>query len=431
MSDSPASPWTRQHGLILGAILLLALAMRAFFLNFPHGKFFDEIYYVNAAHDYLEGRPDSNSVHPPMAKIQLAATMLLFDVSKLYGLHHLEDTIGWRLLPTLCGVGVVGLTAWLALAMTGRPRVSLLAAGLVAIDHLSVAESRITTLDTIQTFWITLGICCAAHRLWRSQDDSYLWFSALSLGVATACKWNGLFAASGVVLALWTVRPIEATAPVRPGRLKVLVLFALLIPTTYVLSYIPYARSVPEKNLQQVALAVRDQHTRMIKFRYDSKQFKHQYLSHFFQWPFVVRPVWFHYKSEAHSSCSGIVAFGMIPFWWFSAYLLLESVAAAWRKDWPDPGGQFLVLNYATQWLLWASSTTGGFFYYMVTVVPLMAVAVARQLDSWLDQPQSSRLAWGFLVVLGLLTLLYYPFMSGIRVPYTYFQALFFLPIWI
>ena len=434
MSDStqPQPPtWTRQHWLILGAILLLALAMRAVLINFPHGKFFDEIYYVDAANDYLSGRPDSNSVHPPLAKIQLAGAMLLFDVSKLYGLHHLEDNIGWRLWPLLCGVGVVGLTAWLAQTITLRPRLALLAAALVAVDHLSVAESRITTLDSIQTFWITLGICRAAHRLWRSQDDSYLWFSALSLGVATACKWNGLFAAAGVVLALWTVRPHQKSHQGVHGRLKVLAIFALCIPLVYALSYIPYACTVPEKNFQQVVEAVQAQHARMIKFRYDAKQFKHQYLSYFFQWPFAIKPVWFHYKSEGQSTCTGIVAFGLIPFWWFATYLLLETVAGAWRRESLDPVGQFVVLTYSAQWLLWASSTTGGFFYYMLTVVPLMAVIVARQLERWMEEPQSLPLARAYLTILALLTLLYFPFMSGLQVPYKYFQALFFLPIWI
>ena len=419
-------PWNRRHWLILGAILLLALAMRACMINFPHSKFFDEIYYVDAANDYLSGRPDSNSVHPPLAKLQLAAAMLLFDVTKLYGLHHLEDPIGWRLAPLLCGVGTVALTAWLAQALTRQPRLALLAASLVAVEHLSVVESRIATLDSIQTFWITLGICCAAQRLWRSSDDKWLWFSALSLGVATGCKWNGLFAATGVVLALWTLR---LDSP--PRRLKVFLVYALAIPAVYVAAYIPYARSVPEKNLVQVVSAVKAQHVRMIKFRYDAKQFKHQYLSYFFQWPFVYRPVWFHYKSGSNNSCTGIVAFGQLPFWYLALYLLLEGVAGAWTREARDPVAQFLVLNYFTQWVMWASGTTGGFFYYMLTVVPLMAVIVARQLDQWLEQPRTRRLALAYLAVLGLLTILYFPFMSGIRVPYQYFHTLFLPPNWI
>lgn len=427
--ESSEAPWTRQHWLLLGAILLLALFMRVCLLGFPPNKYFDEIYYVDAANDYLKGIADANSVHPPLAKIQLAASILLFDVAKLQGLTNLEDTVGWRLAPALAGVGTVGLTAWLAFVLLRRPRTALLAGALVAIEHLSVAESRICTLDSIQTFWIMLGICCAAERIWRSSDDKWLWFSAMALGVATGCKWNGLFAAAGVGLGLWTIRVggIRKSHP-----LKAFLAYALVIPAIYAAAYIPFARTLPpaKQTVSQVVSEVTAQHVRMWKFRKDPKQFKHQYLSSMYQWPFVFRPIWFHFRSEANHTCSGIVAFGMVPFYWLSVYLLLECVAGAWTRDYWDPVGQFLFLTFGCQYFLWVSSWT-GFFYYMLPMVPLMAVAVARQLDNWLRFPQTRKYAAVFLVVLAIMTLLYFPFMCGLSVPYKYFQALFFVPSWV
>jgi dolichyl-phosphate-mannose-protein mannosyltransferase len=425
----PPRPWTRQHWLILGAILLLALLMRVCLLGFPPNKFFDEIYYLDAANDYLKGIADANSVHPPLAKIQLAATILLFDVAKLHGLIPFNDTVGWRLAPALSGVGTVGLTAWLAFILLRRPRAALMAAALVAVEHLSVAESRICTLDSIQTFWIMLGICCGAERIWRSADDKWLWFSALALGVATGCKWNGLFAAAGVVLGLWTIRIGELP---KSHPVKVFLIYATVIPAIYAAAYLPYSRTLaPEKRtISQVVSDVTAQHVRMYKFRKDPKQFKHQYLSAMWQWPFVVRPIWFHFRSEPGKTCTGIVAFGMIPFYWLSVYLLLECVAGAWTRQYWDPVGQFLFMTYGTQYFLWASSWT-GFFYYMLPLVPLMAVLVARQLDNWLRYPDSRRWALGFLAVLAVMTLLYFPFMVGLNVPYKYFQALFFVPNWV
>ena len=426
---APALPWCRQHWLLLGAILLLGVFMRGCLLGFPPNKFFDEIYYVDAANDYLKGIADANSVHPPLAKIQLAAAMLLFDVAKLNGLINLEDTVGWRLAPALAGVGTVGLTAWLAFVVLRRPRAALLAAALVAVEHLSVAESRICTLDSIQTFWIMLGICCAAERIWRSDNDKWLWFSALALGVATGCKWNGLFAAAGVVLALWTLRVGELP---KSHPLKVLLLYALVIPGIYALAYIPYARTLPpaKQTVSQVFSDVKAQHIRMWKFRKDPKQFKHQYLSSMYQWPFVFRPIWFHFRSEANHTCTGIVAFGMVPFYWLSVYLLLECLAGAWTREYWDPVGQFLFITYGSQYFLWVSSWT-GFFYYMLPLVPIMAVVVARQLDNWLRYRQFRKYAVGFLIMLAVMTLLYFPFMCGLNVPYKYFQTLFFVPSWV
>lgn len=443
--------WTRKHTLWLLAVCLFALIVRVCMLDFPTGRFFDEIYYVPAAHNYLEGQPDANSVHPPLAKLQLAAAMLLFDTTKLWGWHHLADEVGWRILPALAGVGVVALSAWLAYVLTRDTRLSLIAALLVAVDHLSVSESRICTLDNIQAFWITLGLCCTAERIFRSEDNKWLIFSALAFGVATGCKWNGLFAAGGASLTLWgLVRPGQppqeswsdpSTPPDEVGVEKaeprpwmprlpkawaVLLSMSVLIPLIYALSYTPYWSIHPDKSLVQIVDEVKGQHMRMIRFRYDPKQFKHQYISQFYQWPFVVRPVWFHYKTHG-KECTGIVAFGLLPFWWLSVYLILECLISAWGQE-KDPAGQFLVITYLSQWLCWASSTTGGFFYYMLPVVPLMAVLVARQILRWWDSDR--RWAVGYCLLLGAHVILYFPFMNGIRVPYKMFQTLFFYRGW-
>lgn len=428
-SPSPHPPWRPFHSGVLLAILLLALVMRATNLGFPEVLTFDEIYYVKAAQDYLEGRPDSNSVHPPLAKIQLALALLTFEATRAFQWHHGADPIGWRCLPVLLGTGLVALTAWLAWTLTRRPRLALLAAALVAIEHLSVAESRITTLDTIQAFWITLGFCMTAQRLTVCQRNGWLWGSALAFGVATACKWNGLFAAFAAFLALAGLVAPQERKP-RLEWLRVALVFGLGIGLVYALSYLPYRQLYPEKSISVIASEIEEQHLRMIRFRYDAEQFKHPYISGFHSWPFVARPVWLHFKTT-DQSCTGIVAFGLLPFWWFSFYLVLETLASAWRRRSQDRIGQFLVLAYLCQWLLWASSTTGGFFYYMVPVVPIMAILVARTLDSWLDQAGSRNLALAYLLVLILGSLLYYPFMSGLSVPYRYFQALFFVPGWV
>jgi dolichyl-phosphate-mannose-protein mannosyltransferase len=426
MSFEPLD-WQPRHSRILLAILLLAFGLRAFLLGFPEGKFFDEIYYVDAAFDYLSDRADSNNVHPPAAKIQLAAAILAFDMTKLWGWHHFDDVIGWRLLPVLCGVGTVGLTAWLGLILTKRPPVALAAAAMVAIDHLSIAESRICTLDGIQTFWITLGVTCAACRLFVSAENRWLVFSALALAVSTACKWNGLFPTGAVVLAFWGL--VSGPMP-RPSRMLVLVTYVAATVVIYTLSYWPYARLYPEKSTQQIVTEVKAQHKRMIDFRNDPKQFRHTYLSPFFQWPLVVRPVWFHYQKHGQDTCTGIVALGTVPFWWLAIFLLLEKVVSAWRGWGPQAVDQFLVVTYFPQWLLWASSITGGFFYYLLPVVPLMALTVAVELQLWWAQGRR-RWVLTYLAVLGILTLLYYPFMSGLCVPNRYFQTLFFFPRWI
>jgi dolichyl-phosphate-mannose-protein mannosyltransferase len=448
----------RNQKFLLWALLLFGLVVRAYGIGFPEHPYFDEKYYVSAGHDYLEGRLDDNSVHPPLAKIQIAAGMLLMDGLKAYHLNPLEDSVGWRLASLIAGVATLWLGFWLALIVTRNVRLSLVALFLLSTDFLQIVSSRITMLDQVQDFWITAGFTACAYHLFRHSRQRNLWLAGLCFGVATACKWNGLFAAFAGVLALTLLSPDpdsdDAARPKLPRWRKFVMaslIFAFCIPAVYCASYTPFLahewhermtnKPAPDDEprpasvgqfLKQCAIKVIGYHTRMWKFRYDEKQFHHRYLSQFYEWPLVLRPVWYFY--EEPKDVEGIIGMGSPVFWWAAAILLIELSVRELRKRVPlgkresrsDPVGQFLLLLYLPMWLLWACSTTGGFFYYMLPTTPLMAIVVAREVEKWFEDPSSRWGAWAYLALIQIVFILYYPFLTGIAVPPAYFHRLFF-----
>lgn len=426
-------PLDRRDWFLLALITLFALGVRAWNLGLPAEKYFDEIYYVKASQDYLSGRPDSNTVHPPLGKIQIAAGMLLADrLDALLGPQdEIPDPAEWRLASLVTGTLVVPLTFMLGFRMTrGNRSLASCAAFLVAVDFMSVTLSRISMLDMVTAFWMMVGWYCAWRALeesWNRTPRRWHWttMSALAFGVATACKWNGLFGALGACLAL-SLFAADASARPRDRLARWLgpaVLMGLLIPLVYVLSYGPFFHL--EGSLGAAAWQkVLGFHRVMIEFRYDSSQFQHRYLSHFWEWPLVLRPIWFHYQAQG-GQVSGIVAFGSVVFWWTSLLYLLEvGLTAISRRD---RAGGFLVVTWLAQWGLWASSTTGGFIYYVLPGIPLLALATSMVLHDWLD----SRGRWLAAVYLGVLAALFvacYPFLTGLPAPQELFDVLF--PPW-
>ncbi|MGI5843357.1 MAG: phospholipid carrier-dependent glycosyltransferase [Candidatus Xenobium sp.] len=419
--------------LLLALVTLFALAVRGWNLGLPAEQYFDEIYYVKAAQDYLSVRPDSNTVHPPMGKIQIAAGMLLADRldAWLGPTDQIPDSAEWRIASLLSGTLVVPLTFMLGFRMTrGNRSLSLCAAFLVAIDFMSVTLSRISMLDMILAFWMMVGWYCAWRSLeesWNQTPGRWHWatMSALAFGMATACKWNGLFGALGACLAMQFFSGPAGSGP--RGRLvrwlAPPLLMALCLPLVYVLSYIPFFQL--EGSLGVAAWQkVLGFHRTMIQFRYDASQFQHRYLSHFWEWPLVLRPIWFHYQVE-NRWVSGIVAFGSIIFWWTSLLYLLEVGLNAFSRR--DRAAGFLVLNWLCQWGLWAASTTGGFIYYVLPGVPLLALATGMVLDDWLGS-RGSWLAAVYLAVLSVFFVLYYPFLTGLPASEELFTILF--PPW-
>lgn len=176
-------------GQVLAIVLIAAFAARIIWLDLPKGSLiFDESYYVNAARTILgwaipEGAHyagsvaglDPNTEHPPLGKVLMALSMLVFG----------DNGIGWR-LPSL----IAGMTALVAVYLIVRAAgetawLGVLAVGLVAFDNLALVHSRIGTLDMM----VLAPILLAA---WLSLKGRWLGAGAL-VGVGMLFKLTALY----------------------------------------------------------------------------------------------------------------------------------------------------------------------------------------------------------------------------------------------
>ena len=387
--EPPALPrWrlalTRRDWLLLVLLTLLALSLRLVRLDFPQWIYFDEMYYAKAAGNYLEGQQDTNTVHPPLGKLMIAAGRLFAEGLKYgYGAHDLPDSVGWRLSACLAGTALIPLTYLLGLVLSrGRTSVAATAGLLVCVDFLALATSRICMLDPFIALWILAGTFFAARFCFEERRFSLALMTALCFGCATAVKWNGLFAAFGALLCMLEL-PVAQTQNDFPRRRWVLPpLFAAVIVAIYLAAYTPFF--VKEGNAGAPAWKkVVGYHQLMVRFRYNKEKFKHQYLSQFYEWPLILRPMWFYYKEaglKPDKTVRGIACVGSPVVWWVAAFFLLEAVVTSLRFR--HPVAQFIVVNSLANWAFWAISTTGGFFYYMLPMVPFMALIIALCIDS-------------------------------------------------
>jgi dolichyl-phosphate-mannose-protein mannosyltransferase len=159
-----------EPGTLLPLLLIAAFIVRAAWLGLPAGALiFDESYYVNAARVLLgwlveAGAPyagatiglDPNIEHPPLGKLVMAASMLLFG----------DNALGWR-LPSL-GAGMIVLgTLYQVVRATGETRhLAILAVALLAFDNLTVVHSRLGTLDMLALAPILVGAWLGLRERW-------------------------------------------------------------------------------------------------------------------------------------------------------------------------------------------------------------------------------------------------------------------------
>lgn len=404
-------------------VLLMALgfALRAWDVEKPAKMYFDEIYYVEAANALWQGQPDPNSVHPPLGKWLIAAGIY---AGEQFLSPSTPEPFKWRLASVLAGTLAVGVTYALALLLFNFNRPAAFFAGLiVATEHLHIATSRIAMLDPMLGLFCLVGMA-AAFMYFLGGHERWAVASAVTLGLATGIKWSGLFTAFGCLLAGYWIDRKELDHT-RTQRYFFWLL--LLVPLGFFASY--FHLFLSDGFSMETFKTIFGQGERMVDFRYDAGQFTHRYLSYFWSWPLVLNPIWLLFEQDkGQATVQAVCAMGVPLFWWGFTVLLLERTYSSFRNN--DAINGALVILWVCQWLPWAVSTTGGFFYYMLTEVPIMALLVGKlladlfRLEDALGEGRWR--GWLLLAVYLIGFLVYLPFALGRPAKRSYFDKVFF-----
>jgi dolichyl-phosphate-mannose-protein mannosyltransferase len=360
--------------------------------------------------------------HPDLAKLAVAA-----------GIRVLGDgPWGWRVPGALCGVGLIALVFPLARRLALSDEWALAALVLAAADPMLMLHSRLAVLDV----FVALGTALAVYLALRFTQSGFRmgWLVACgaAVGAAVACKWSGVLAVPAVLLILAPSLLREGRGRVRPlPALAALVLTPLAV---YLLASAPYfaaAHGLSEwLRLQQ----------HMAAFGWGVAGDR-SFASRPVTWPFDAYPIWYKW-SVGPEGTSGLLAIGNFLLWWAGvvAWVVLGLLALL-RRDWRLGITPALV---AVLYLPWLFTSRQTYIYYMVPVVPFVAVMVATALSrpagaAWAPPPgralkgeavkvgerQSPRLAaWAFCIACALVGALYVPFVLGLPVPYDYYAFL-------
>ena len=160
----------RDPATVLPLLLIGALAARVVWLDLPRNSLiFDEAYYVNATRillgwpveagaQYAGATPglDPNMEHPPLGKLILALSMLIFG----------DNGIGWRIPSVIAGMTALGAVYMIVRAAGETAWLAILAVGLLAFDNLTLVHGRIGTLDMLVLAPILVGAWLALRDRW-------------------------------------------------------------------------------------------------------------------------------------------------------------------------------------------------------------------------------------------------------------------------
>ncbi|KAK9728208.1 hypothetical protein K7432_001211 [Basidiobolus ranarum] len=236
------------HLVAISTITMLAAVVRFYRIAQPDSVVFDEVHFGGFASKYIN-RKFFMDVHPPLAKMMIAATAYLagFDGSFTFekiGLDYIEPNVPYvamRLLPAVLGWLLVPIAYFTLRGSRCSHATASLGALMVTFENSYTTQFRHILLDSPLVFFTALTILSWVH--FQNAINTpftmkwWLWLGAtgVSLGLTGSVKWVGLFLYATVGLStlaqLWELIGDFSVTPTRFAKeLMARVLCLIIVP---------------------------------------------------------------------------------------------------------------------------------------------------------------------------------------------------------
>jgi len=384
--------WLKRPANILLVICTIAIATGVFFriynLTFPDKQVFDEVYFPVFANNYIT-HTSFYDVHPPMGKFVIAVGLLLFG----------NDPLGWRSMPLVFGLGIIGLMGYISWSLFEDKVTALITATFFAIDGAFIVYSRTGLMDGVLFFAIFFTFLLAI----KLKKTSTTFWCGLLLGIAVAIKWPAVAVFLPMLWYAWKV-----------GRWKEL------------LASLPFAAFVYLLIVYIGQLLIRAPNALQETFLWNEQAFEyhlhvtatHPWGSPWWSWPLELRPVLFLYDTLPNGMLHVENTLGNPLIWWGATAVVLGStifLAVRWVKNKLAPWDHEifpLLLGYYALWLPWMFIHRVIFLYHYLPSYGFALLLLAY----WLGKLWKK--GWHvaviiFMILAFVVTINYLPFSVG------------------
>ena len=378
---------------------------------------FDEVYHGRTAYEFVNGLKIYENTHPPLGKTLISIGIRLFGM----------NPFGYRIIVLLFGMMCIPLMYLLGLRVTGDSRYAILAGVLQITEFMHFVLSRISTIDIIVAFFVLcMFYGCIAFICEEKYRHLIFAGAAFAFGVAT--KWTALYAAAGLALILFIRMIGKIRSKTKSSEIVKFILicvgsFIVLPAIVYALSYVPFVRVYPEKNLIEHAIS----NSRHMLDYHSHVNAEHPFASPWYSWPFDWIPL---LDSRAiFGDKMEIIATFVNPF---VCYVGLASffhhIYMAVKKK--DVTSALLVVFYVSMFLPWVFITRTVFIYQYFICTKVLILMICRSIQCIGFKRENAVIKFSAGVSITLFVV-FFPILAGLMVSYKFIdEILAFLPTW-
>lgn len=389
--------WFSRLGAVEMAILLAFAAQVLFLIDIgqPAQMMFDETHYVPAARAIFHMTGPMNIEHPPFAKWLIGLSMAIFG----------DNPAGWRIIGTGMGTLTILAVYAIALGLFRDIRTAATAGVLTLLDQLVYVQARIGMLDVYMSAFLLVAIALIIHSRNRQHGALAMLVGAgLCLGLSVACKWAAIpYVAAACIGFVILRRGYWPQLHMFSG----LAALGLVSLAAYFLTFTPmlfYARD-PVGFSELIAFQFQ-----MLGLQTQPLA-PHTYMSVWWQWPLIMRPIWYLYEPVA-GVMRGVLLIGNPAIMWGG---LVAVGAALWAgfRDGAKPL-LFVAALYLFAYGLWIviPKQIGFYFYYY-----LPAILLSLPLAGVFQHYRLRRLPALFLATSAALFVYFFPIISAAELP--------------
>jgi dolichyl-phosphate-mannose-protein mannosyltransferase len=395
--------------------------------DYMSNTYFDEIYFVRTAEQYLHLQIPYEWTHPPLGKLIQAAGIVIFGF----------DPFGWRIMGVIFATLMIALVYLLGKELLGTWIGGFTAAFLVTFDFMHFTMARMGTADTYLVFFSVASQLFFLIYLKKVVKDGWktsilpLFLAFVFFALAFSSKWLVLYGFVGelailVVLRLNEVRKLKGGLSAKVyGFLDRpyiwVVAFILVAVGIYFLTYIPdmlAGRSFMDVVGLQGSMYI----------YHSTLTATHPFSSPWYSWPFMVDPfnggvhvpVYLETANVADLR-STIVLLGNPAIWWFGIAaviaLTLMYVPKVFGKKFQlkdNLPALFLIVVFFFQWLPYVLISRVVFIYHFYVNVPIVCLASAFWVNEYWGSKWGKLLTAAYFAAVVALFVLFYPVISGV-----------------